>query len=294
MTREDIGRESPANEASTHRRNATSLATTSSPTPASPLPLSIFLITRNEADRIGRTLEAVRGLTDDLVVVDSGSSDGTQAIAESFGAEVVFNAWPGYGPQKRFAEARCRHRWVLNLDADEVMPPALVAEVRALFAAGEPPCAAYEIAVAEVFPGESEPHRWAYSLAPVRLYRTDRGGYVESLVHDRVELAPGGKVGRLNGRIHHFSVRSLGEQIAKLNAYTELQAEDLERRGIRLPAWRLFVEFPTAFVKAYFGRRHFVRGLYGVTTAANYAFFRYLRLAKHLERRRLNRSGGES
>ena len=263
---------------------------TSSKMPASPAPLSIFLIARNEADRIGRTLEAAHGLSDDVVVVDSGSTDGTQEIAARLNAQVVFNAWPGYGPQKRFAEARCRHNWVLNLDADEVMPPDLVAEIRALFATGEPPCDAYEIAIAEVFPGEAAPHPWAYSLAPVRLYRKDRGGYAVSPVHDRVELSPGAKIGRLKGIIHHFSVRSLGDQIAKLNAYTELQAEDLERRGVRLPAWRLFVEFPTAFLKAYFGRRHFVRGLYGVTTAANYAFFRYLRIAKHLERRRLARN----
>lgn len=257
-----------------------------------PLPVSIFLIAGNEADRIGRTLAAVKDLTDDLVVVESGSTDGTPAIAREYGARVVFNAWPGYGPQKRFAEELCRHRWVLNLDADEVMPPDLVAELRALFADGEPTCDAYEIPIAEVFPVESEPHRWAYWLAPVRLYRTDRGRYADSLVHDRVVLAKGARIGRLRGRVHHFSVRSLGEQIAKLNAYTDQQADDLDQRGVSLPTWRLFVEFPAAFFKAYVGRRHFVRGVYGVMTAANYAFFRHLRLAKHLERRMVRRARG--
>ncbi|BBF91714.1 putative glycosyltransferase RP128 [Blastochloris tepida] len=257
------------------------------------IPVSIFLIACNEADRLGRTLQAVQGLTDDIVLVDSGSTDDTPRIAESFGARVVHNPWPGYGPQKRFAESLCRHRWVLNIDADEVMPPDLVAELRALFAGGEPPCDAYEIAIAEVFPVETAPHPWAYSLAPVRLYRTDRGRYSDSPVHDRVVLAEGARVGRLKGRIHHFSVRSLGEQIAKLNAYTDQQADDLDRRGVKLPVWRLFTEFPAAFLKAYVGRRHFVRGLYGVMTAANYAFFRYLRLAKHLERRMIRQARGE-
>jgi hypothetical protein len=143
-----------------------------------------------------------------------------------------------------------------------------------------------------VFPVETAPHPWAYSLAPVRLYRTDRGRYSDSPVHDRVVLAEGARVGRLKGRIHHFSVRSLGEQIAKLNAYTDQQADDLDRRGVKLPVWRLFTEFPAAFLKAYVGRRHFVRGLYGVMTAANYAFFRYLRLAKHLERRMIRQARG--
>src|SRR5690606_1893779 len=114
----------------------------------------IFIITKNEADRIGETIRAVRGLTDDLVVVDSGSTDATQAIAEELGARIVFNAWPGYGPQKRFAEEQCRHAWLLNIDADEVVPPDLAAEIQTLFARGEPPCQAYRIGIAEVFPGE--------------------------------------------------------------------------------------------------------------------------------------------
>ena len=98
------------------------------------LPLSVFIIAQNEADRIGETIRAVRGLTDDLLVVDSGSTDGTQAVAEALGARVVFNPWPGCGPQKRFAEEQCRHTWLLNLDADEVMPPNLAAEIRFLAA----------------------------------------------------------------------------------------------------------------------------------------------------------------
>src|SRR5918998_4766157 len=123
------------------------------------LPVSIFIIAKNEADRIGDTIRAVRSLTDDLVVVDSGSSDGTQALAASLDARVIHNAWPGYGPQKRFAEDECRHDWLLNLDADEVVPPELAANIRALFAKGEPPLPAYRIGIAEIFPGEARPHR---------------------------------------------------------------------------------------------------------------------------------------
>ena len=253
------------------------------------LPLSIFIIARDEADRIGATIRAVRALTDDLVVVDSGSTDRTRAIAEELGARVVENPFAGYGPQKRFAEDQCRHPWLLNLDADEVVPPALSAEIAALFAAGEPPHAAYAIPIAEVFPGEARPHPLAYALHPVRLYRRDRGRYVASPVHDRVALEPGTRVGRLKGTIHHFSVRSLGEQLEKLNRYSDAQALDLEARGVRLPTWRLFLEFPAAFLKAYLGRRHALRGTYGFLTAMNYAVARHLRVAKHYERRRLDR-----
>ena len=115
-------------------------------------PLSIFIIARDEADRIARTIEAVRALSDDIVLVDSGSTDGTQTIAERLGARVVFNPWPGYGPQKRFAEELCRHDWLLNLDADEVVPPELAAEIAALFAGAGPGADAYKLRIAEIFP----------------------------------------------------------------------------------------------------------------------------------------------
>jgi glycosyltransferase involved in cell wall biosynthesis len=191
----------------------------------SPLPLSIFIIARDEADRIGATIVAVRSLTDDLVVVDSASKDATRQVAASLGARVIVNEWPGYGPQKRFAEDQCRHNWVLNIDADEVVPPDLAAEIRALFAPGQPPADGYEIRIAEIFPGEGRPHRLAYSLAPVRLYRRDRGRYVDSRVHDRVAFVADAKIGRLKGIVHHFSVRSLGDQIIQLNAFAEQQAD---------------------------------------------------------------------
>lgn len=250
-----------------------------------PAPLSIFLIVRDEADRIGATLAAVEGLGAETVVVDSGSSDETCAIAAAHGARVLHNDWPGYGPQKRFAEKQCAQPWLFNIDADEVCPPELVAEIRALFAKGEPPHRAYRVPIAEQFPGEGVPHRLSYTIAPVRLYRRDAGSYADSPVHDRVELRPGTSVGQLRQRIHHRSIRSLSDELRKLNVYSDMQVADLERRGVRLPGWRILTEFPVAFLKAYLLRRHVVRGRYGFLTAMNYAIYRHLRIAKHLERR---------
>lgn len=253
--------------------------------------LSIFIIARNEADRLPRTLAAIAGLSDDVVLVDSGSTDDTRAVAERFGVRVIDNAWPGYGPQKRFAEEQCRHPWLLNIDADEVIPPDLQEEIRK--AMHNPAADAYEIRIAEIFPSEQKPHPMAYALAPVRLYRRDKGRYSASLVHDRVDLAADARVARLKGTIHHFSVRSIGDQIAKLNAYTDQQVRDLANRGKHIGTWRLFVEFPAAFLKAYLLRRHFVRGRYGFITAVNHAFYRWLRVAKDFERRMLEKHRGD-
>jgi glycosyltransferase involved in cell wall biosynthesis len=259
-------------------------------TQSAALPISIFIIAMNEADRIARTIRAVRALSDDIVVIDSGSSDETLEVAREAGARVIHNDWPGYGPQKRFGEDQCRHDWLLNLDADEVVPPDLADEIRALFGKGPPEADAYEIRIAEIFPGEAAPHRFAYALNPVRLYRRDKGRYSASPVHDRVDLAADARIARLKGTVHHFSVRSLGDQIDKLNAYSDAQADDMDMRGETLSVARMVVEFPANFIKAYFGRRHALRGVYGFMTAMNYAFYRYLRAAKHWERR-LKRRG---
>jgi hypothetical protein len=140
---------------------------------------------------------------------------------------------------------------------------------------------------AEIFPGEGAPHRFAYALAPVRLYRKAKGTYNPSPVHDRVDLVPDARVAKLRGTIHHFSVRSLGDQMAKLNRYTDALVDDLAARGETISMVRLVLEFPANFIKAYFGRRHFLRGAYGFMTAMNFAFYRYLRVAKHLEAKRL-------
>ncbi|MFN8959289.1 MAG: glycosyltransferase family 2 protein [Hyphomonadaceae bacterium] len=249
------------------------------------LPLSIFIIAKNEVDRIGPTLESVRGLSDDIVVIDSGSTDGTQELAERLGARVIFNPWPGYGLQKQFGEDQCRYDWMLNIDADEVLTSELVASITAALGQSNLVPCGYETDIIEMFPGEAKPHAWAFRLSPVRLYHKQIGRYSSSPVHDRVDLVKGTPVHRLKGVIEHRSIRSLGHELIKLNAYADMQANDLDTKGRRIGALRLIAEFPLAFLKAYIARRHFVRGLYGFMTAMNYAFYRYLRLAKYWERR---------
>lgn len=251
---------------------------------ATGLPFSIFLIVKNEGGRIGRTLEAVAGLADEVVVVDSGSTDETVAIAEAAGARVVVNApFPGYGPQKRFAEEACRNDWVLNIDADEVVSPALRDEIARLFAPGSVLVDAYAIRIIDMLPGEIAPPPLAYSVSPVRLYRLSQGRYRNSTVHDRVELQDGARTGRLRAPILHYSITSLGDQMEKLQRYSTLQAKDLLAAGRAPSRLRIIAEFPLSFLKAYIGRRYALRGVYGYLVALNYAYYRSLRLAKAYE-----------
>lgn len=251
------------------------------------LPLSIFIIACNEAQRIGRTIAAVRALSEDIVVVDSGSADATPQIATALGARVIQHAWAGYGPQKRFAEEQCRHDWLFNLDADEVASTELVDEIRALFDAGAPAADAYVVRIVDIMPGDRDsPRRWPHVHRVVRLYDRRRCRFSTSSVHDVVVLPPGATRSGLRGAVLHYPVRNLGAQIDKFNRYTDALAIDLDARGVNLPNWRIYVEFPLAFLKAFLLRRYFLRGTHGFIAAINHAFYRHLRLAKHYELRR--------
>ena len=253
------------------------------------IPISIFIITKNEESRIGATLTPAVELADEVIVIDSGSTDNTQQICEEMGVQFIFNEWNGFGPQKQFGEQKCRNKWLLNLDADELLSPELVVEIRQLFKNGEPEKHVWKIPIIEIFPGETNFRKFAYQLSPVRLYNRDYGQYSASIVHDRVKLNNDAQIGQLKNKIYHYSTISLGRDIQKYNQYTDLQIEEMDAKGRNLGPWRIVTEFPLAFLKAYFLRLYFLRGRLGYLLSLNYAIFRHLRIAKHFERKIINK-----
>ncbi|MBK1624248.1 glycosyltransferase family 2 protein [Afifella marina DSM 2698] len=249
------------------------------------VPLSIFIITRNEADRLGETLAAVRGLTDDIVVVDSGSTDGTQELARRLGARVVHHDWQGFGPQKRFAEEQCRYDWLLNLDADEVPQPEVVGGISALFADGEPPLSLYRIRIVTIYPRHHHPRLFADFVSPVRLYDRRVARYSPSLTDDRV-VDHGLPSGLVPGAVWHFSFRSFAHIRAKLDGYSDLQT--IEKAGRRSPLvlrLRLLTEYPMQFAKYFIFRRHWTGGVLGARYAHEIAAAKQRRIRRFLEAR---------
>ncbi|MDX2113602.1 MAG: glycosyltransferase family 2 protein [Alphaproteobacteria bacterium] len=244
------------------------------------LPISVFIIALNEADRIGATIESVRGWVDEVIVIDSGSDDDTVKVAEKLGARVLYNAWPGYGLQKRFGEERCRNDWVLNLDADEVVSSALKEEI----IAGLPGTshAGFMMNIAEILPGRSEPGAGAHVTRAVRLYRKSCGRYSDSTVHDRVHMTSG-TIGELANIVEHRSSRGLTHSLDKINRYSTMQANDMAKKGLKFAYLRLATEFPLAFLKAYLLRGYILKGAQGFTNAMVYGFSRFIRIAKYLE-----------
>jgi glycosyltransferase involved in cell wall biosynthesis len=246
------------------------------------LPLSCFIIARNEADRIGRTIDSVSAFVDEVIVIDSGSTDATVSVAAEQGARVIFNPWPGFGQQKRFAEDQCRNDWLLNLDADEVVPRELAIEIEALFAAGPPSLAVYGCDVLDVYPGQVAPRRFAKDHYCLRLYDRRRARFRNDTLFDSVD-AGHQTVGRLKGVLYHFSIRSLDHLAAKCNERATYNATHAKPKARWLLAVRLVTEMPMSFFKLYVLRRHFMGGWTGFQYAMIVAFYRFLRIVRMWE-----------
>lgn len=245
-----------------------------------PVPLSVFIIARNEEARLGRTLAAV-DWADQVVVVDSGSTDATREIARAAGAEVHHRDWTGYGPQKAFAETLCRHGWLLNLDADEVVTAGLAEEIMTLLA-GDPAPGAYRVRILNVYPGRDRPRPLANDYNEIRFYHRTTARYRDHPLFDRVEadVPPG----QLRAPVHHFPMLSWAHLVAKENAYSSFAAAAGRPRSRRALLWRLPLEMPSAFLRFYLVRLHVTGGWRGFMFALTAAFARTLRIAKMLDR----------
>ena len=248
----------------------------------STLPISVFIIAKNEADRIGVTINSVKGWVDEVIVIDSGSSDDTMAVASALGARALYHAWNGYGLQKRFGEEQCRNRWILNLDADEEVTPALAEEIKVRFASGAPAFSGFVLRVRDLLPGEQALAPFAHTNYVLRLYDFTKARFSDSPVHDTVILREG-VTAMLSAPVLHRSFRSLAHALEKMNYYTSMQAENLRRKGLKYPLLRLLTEFPLAFLKTYVLRGYILRGRRGFINAVIYGFTRFVRVAKYCE-----------
>lgn len=243
------------------------------------IPVSCFIIAKNEADRIGRTIASVKDFVSEIVVIDSGSTDGTQGIAEALGARVIYNAWPGFGQQKRFGEDQCRCDWLLNLDADEVVSPALAAEIGAQFKSSPPSVAAFWLDDQVVYPGWEKPRRFARDHRFARLYDRRRVRFADSTLQDNVAVGSA-PTAALKNPLYHFTVRSFDDLIAKCDERAHYNAAFAKKKNKRLLALRLVTEFPLGFFKYYIWRTHIFGGLTGFQYAMIMAFYRWVRIVR--------------
>jgi len=244
--------------------------------------ISVFIITKNEEDRLPFAIKSVREWVDEVIVIDSGSSDNTVKIATDLGADlVVYHEWKGYGPQKVFGESKCKHNILFNIDADEEVSPALRDEIIALVDHGLKQ-SAYRIPIKTFSRFLNCVPKFAPSNNVLRLYDRRKAGFADSNIHDAV-IIRNGEEGQLKGHMIHRCFRSYEHAIAKINMYSSMQAIDLYNKGRKPKAIRIVFEPFYSFLKAYLQDRYIFLGLEGLIEAFIYAFARTLRLVKAWE-----------
>ncbi|HYW03430.1 MAG TPA: glycosyltransferase family 2 protein [Gammaproteobacteria bacterium] len=243
------------------------------------LPVSLVVITYNEAANIGRCLDSVP-FAAEKIVVDSGSTDATATVAREHGAEVVHQDWLGFGPQRNFATTRCRHDWILVLDADEFLSPELAAELqRRLPALMESPVAAVYLRRRTLFMGQ--PMRWYRPMVgerKARLYHRGRARWTDVRVHETLTFEGPGVT--LDATFNHVHNPTLVHKSLKVLRYSELKCRDWYERRRRPRMWAVPAVYLAAFVKDYLLRLGCLDGWRGLIishTQANYAVYKRMR-----------------
>ena len=245
--------------------------------------LSCYLIVKNEENRLERTLRAAAKVADEIVVVDSGSTDGTLDIARRYTGKVVFHEWKSYCDQKHYAETLCSNDWVLMLDADEVLSEPLIDEINAFKAAG-PKADAYNLRIVNMYPFDDKPQLFSKSFNVVRLYDKTRCTLPPDRQNkDRVFVPKGVKIGQMKGKVLHYSLLSLEQAVAKYNEHSSELMRMMQEKGRRVSAFRLYVEWPLRFVRYFFFQGYFLTGTRGFMQAVVLTTFRWLKVAKAYE-----------
>jgi len=244
------------------------------------IPLSVAIITKDEAANLPGCLNSV-AFARQIVVVDSGSTDGTLEIARDFGCDVFVEPWKGFGPQKQTAIDRCREPWVLVLDADERIPPETEAAIRAVVSGGESSASGCSFPRRNFFQGRWIRHMGWWPDRITRLFQNGRGRMTEASVHEAVDVS--GQVVPLESPIEHYTESRLSEILKKIDKYSTLAAEEAFREGRRSSIWGAIVRAELTFFQDYVLRLGFLDGRQGlvlsVTDAVN-KFFKYAKLSE--------------
>jgi glycosyltransferase involved in cell wall biosynthesis len=270
-----------------------------------PKTLSVALITQNEAANLPRTLASVRW-ANEIVVVDSGSSDGTLDLARASGARLFEESWKGFAAQKNSAIARCTGDWILSLDADEEVSPELAQEIQALLA-GEPAFVAYRIPRLNHFLGRPLRHGGYWPDPKLRLFRRGEAQFADAPVHETMQMIGqtirpmtgqgDGAAGWLKGHIIHHCYPTLSDYIEHMNRYSSIAAEALADSGRAgnswtWLAWNAVLNPAATFLYNYVFRLGFLDGRAGLLQHVNHSVYIHWKFAKAWQMAQEKRTAG--
>jgi glycosyltransferase involved in cell wall biosynthesis len=238
--------------------------------------LSVTIITKNEEKNIARCLESVKW-ADEIIVLDTNSTDRTVEICRQFTEQVFCVDWHGYGKQKNLCADRTSNNWVLNIDSDEEISSEGAEEIRAVLR-GDPKQPVYQLPRKNFFGQRWVRYGGWYPDQISRLYDKTQVSFTESQVHEK--LVPDENLGSLVNPILHHSFSGMGDYIDRQNSYSTLYASEKLGQGFR-PGWSHLILRPSlAFFKNYFIRQGFRDGFLGLFLALSFAFYTFLKYAK--------------
>lgn len=246
-------------------------------------PISCYIRTLNEERRIGEVISAAQALCQEVVCIDSGSTDRTCEIARSLGAKVIHQPWLGNGRQKRVGEDACQQPWLLDLDADEVLSETLTDSIRQLFADGPPRHDIYRLRLTTVDPTGRIWTNIGVALR-AKLYRRETIRMPDHGAWDQLNIPASTDVGVLDGPLLHYLFRDIGQLTVKQNAAMSRRILELKPRPFHLLCLRIFLGMPLYFMKKYFLQGLWKAGVYGFATSVACAYGRWLRDVKDYER----------
>jgi glycosyltransferase involved in cell wall biosynthesis len=239
--------------------------------------ISAVLITFNEEANISSALQSLAGIADEIVVVDSRSTDRTVKLAREFTDRVVERKWTNYSDQKNFADGLAVHPWILSLDADERISPGLRAELLAL-KSQDPSCAGFSMPRLVFYLGRWIRHCGWYPDRKVRLFRRDAARWEGEYVHETLVIR--GEIRKLKGPLHHYTYRNIGDHLTRLNAFADLGAQKLYAQG-RKSRWPHLLVLPfSRFLKSYVLKRGFLDGFAGLVVSVLNGYSIFVRYAK--------------
>lgn len=247
--------------------------------------ISAIIITKNEAENIGRCLQSLQGVADELIVLDAFSEDETVEIATSLGARVIQREWEGFAASKNFANSQAIHDYILSLDADEELSEKLR---EAILGVKSSLTAAYSFNRLTQYAGKWIRHCGWYPDVKLRLFPKEGTQWEGEFVHETLTLSPEVKMSHLKGDLYHYSIKSVEDHLERINRYTNLSAEEMFQRGKRASWVKLYLSPFYRFLSMYVLKGGFLDGYAGYQICKISAFATFLRYAKLREKHRLN------
>lgn len=244
-------------------------------------PLSVTIITFNEERNLQRCIESVKHWVQEIIVVDSGSTDNTCAIAKEMGAKVIQNTFQGYGQQKNFAHQQATHDWVLNLDADESVSPELALEIQTELSKNSNQFAGYLIPRLSYYLGRWIRHGGWYPNRLIRLYNRKKSTWSEPDVHEACIVQ--GPVMPLKRDLLHWPFTNIREQIETNLKFSKLGAQTLVKKGVRPSLFLLLAKPVGKFLETYVFKMGFLDGLAGFIISVNAAHSMFLKYSTLFE-----------